>query len=108
MNKIRRQTPRIAISGREISRIDIHGIGKSFYQHRGVADPRSLQEHRSPRDAMRGRNCECSGFNLGNLKLKSTRFQRKLTRLFQVFRPTLTSSIMSLLDGIKRQDDGKG
>jgi len=33
---------------------------------------------------------------------------RNLMRLFQVFRPTLTPSIMSLLDGIKRQDLGKG
>jgi len=38
IHKMRIGTLRISISGREISRVDIHGIGKSFHQHRGIAD----------------------------------------------------------------------
>jgi len=38
IHKMRIGTLRISILGREISRVDIHGIGKSFHQHRGIAD----------------------------------------------------------------------
>jgi len=38
IHKMRIGTLRISISGREISRVDIHGIGKSFHQHRGIVD----------------------------------------------------------------------
>lgn len=39
VHKMRIQMLCISNSGREISRIDIYGIGKLFYHYRGVADP---------------------------------------------------------------------
>lgn len=67
--------------GCQIIGADIHRVRQSLHQRGGVIDPRSLQEHRSPRDAMRGRNREShfSEFPSALLKFLETRTRISVT-----------------------------